>query len=137
MYFIVCLIPQLWLAIGVPTCSVQKNRGLGPPAAPEFWVPRVPAGSPPRLVAQASSQPQLHIEEEADASVECHSSKPWVRGEETGHLLLAQSFFVTPGFGKKLPRCHCDADRGEVGWGRGYKGGPPPPRVRARGPAHI
>jgi hypothetical protein len=33
-------------------------------------------------------------------------SKPWVRGEETGHLLLTQLSLVTPGFGKKLPRCH-------------------------------
>ena len=62
-------------------------------------------GSPPGLVAHAGLQPQLHIEDEAEASVELHSSKPCVRGEDTGHLVLTQ--FAVPPFGKKLPRCHC------------------------------
>jgi hypothetical protein len=45
--------------------------------------------SPPGDDAQAGSQPQLHMDDDADASVECHSSKPWVRGDEVGHLLFA------------------------------------------------
>lgn len=44
--------------------------------------------SPPGELAQAGLQPQLRMEEEAEASVLLHSSNPCVRGEETGHLVL-------------------------------------------------
>lgn len=39
------------------------------------------------------------------ASVECHSSKPWMRGDDTGHLSFAKECLVDA-LGKKFPRCH-------------------------------
>jgi hypothetical protein len=69
-------------------------------------MPCVALGSPAGECGHAGSQPQLHMDDDADASVECHSSKPCTRGEETGHLLLAKSWRAMSGLGKKLPRCH-------------------------------
>ena len=64
--------------------------------------------SPPGVDAHVALQPQLHIDEDADASVECHSSNPWTRGDDTGHFALTQLVSLPAVFfGKKFPRCHC------------------------------
>ena len=59
--------------------------------------------------AHSGRQPQLHIDDEAEASVECHSSKPAWPGLLDGHFCSAKLGFFSEassqGLGKKFPRC--------------------------------
>ena len=54
---------------------------------------------------QAASQPQFGVDVGPEASVECHSSKPWMPGWLTGHFLLAKLDCSFRPFGKKSPKC--------------------------------
>ena len=71
---------DLELKFPPPVTQPVPGTAAGAGGEPGGSVGGSPAGDDGQLV----SQPQLHMEEEAEASVECHSVKPCTRGEETG-----------------------------------------------------
>ena len=62
---------------------------------------------PGELSHQSFLQPQLVVEDGAEASVECHCSNPWTPGLDTGHFRDA-GVADAPGrrLGKNWPKCH-------------------------------